>query len=98
VKLQLLDRAHRLLLSLPQTAGDSITIPGPAVVDGTVQSAAHAERIIQLTGTEVPQFNGAYALAYDVSVATSGIGAVRFESTQTIKIRVWAEFAYQVNK
>ncbi len=98
LKLQLLDRAHRLVLSLPQTAGDSITIPGPAVVDGTVQSPAHAERIIQLAGTEVQQFNGAYAIAYDVSVATSGIGAVRFESTQTIKIRVWAEFAYQVNK
>jgi hypothetical protein len=98
VKLQILDRAHRLLLSLPQSAGDSVTIPAPAVVGGTVQSPAHAERIIQLTGTEIGQFNGAYAIAYDLSVATPGTGAVRFESTQTFNIRVWAEFAYQVNK
>jgi hypothetical protein len=98
LKLQLLDRAQRPLISLPQTAGDSIRIPAPAVLGGTVQSPTHAERIIQLAGTEVQQFNSAYSVAYDLEISTAGTAAVRFESTATIKIRVWAEFSYQVNK
>jgi hypothetical protein len=98
MKLNFLDGAKRLLLSLPQTAGDSITIPAPVVSGGVVQSPAHAERIVQLTGTEVQQFNNAYSLAYNLDIATAGSGAVQFGSTQTIRIRVWAEFSYQVNK
>ncbi len=98
MKLRLLDRSGRLLLTLPQSAGDSITVPAPAAPGGVVVSPAHAERIVQLAGTEVQQFNGASAIAYDLGVATSGTGAVQFESTQAISVRVWAEFSYQVNK
>ncbi|HEX7573654.1 MAG TPA: hypothetical protein VF514_11210, partial [Bacteroidota bacterium] len=98
LKLQLLDRANRLLLVLPQTAGDSITVPAPVVLGGIVQSASHTERIIQLAGTEVQQFNNAHSVAYVLGVSTAGTDPVSFESTQAIKIRVWAEFSYQVNK
>ena len=42
--------------------------------------------------------NNAYSVAYDLEVATAGAAVVQFESTQTIHIRVWAEFSYQVNK
>jgi hypothetical protein len=98
LKLHLLDRAKRLLLDLPQTAGDSITIPAPAVLGGIVQSPSHAERIIQLAGTEVQQFNNASSVAYVLGVSTAGADPVSFESTQAIRIRVWAEFSYQVNK
>jgi hypothetical protein len=98
MKLHFLDGAKRLLLSLPQSAGDSITIPAPVVSGGAVQSPVHAERIVQLTGTEVGQFNKAYSVAYSMEIATAGSGVVQFGSTQTIHIRVWAEFSYQVNR
>lgn len=98
LKLQLLDRAKRLLLVLPQTAGDSITIPAPVVLGGIVQSASHTERIIQLAGTEIQQFNTASSVAYGLGLSTAGTDPVSFESTQVIRIRVWAEFSYQVNK
>jgi hypothetical protein len=98
LKLQLLDRAKRLLLVLPQTAGDSITIPAPVVLGGIVQSASHTERIIQLAGTEVQQFNTASSVTYGLGLSTAGTDPVSFESTQAIRIRVWAEFSYQVNK
>jgi hypothetical protein len=98
LKLQFLDGAKRLLLVLPQTAGDLITIPAPAVLGGTVQYPSHSERIIQLAGTEVQQFNSSSSLAYILAISTPGTDAVSFESTQAIKIRVWAEFSYQVNK
>jgi hypothetical protein len=98
LKFGLLDRGGRLVMLLPQTAGDSITIPAPAVSGGSVQAPAHAERIITLAGSEVQQFNSAYSLAYNLTLATAGTGAVQFDSTQQIRIRVWAEFSYQVNK
>jgi hypothetical protein len=98
LKLQFLDRAKRLLLVLPQSAGDSITIPSPVVLGGAVQSPSHTERIIQLAGTEVQQFNSASSVAYALGVSTAGTDPVSFESTQAIRIRVWAEFSYQVNK
>ncbi|HTY60225.1 MAG TPA: hypothetical protein VMF59_15490, partial [Bacteroidota bacterium] len=82
----------------PQSAGDSITIPAPAESGGIVTSTAHAERIIQLAGTEVGMFNSASLIAYNLGISTSGADAVRFESTQSIRLRVWAEFSYQVNK
>jgi hypothetical protein len=98
LKLKFLDRAKGLLLVLPQSAGDSITIPAPVVQGGIVQSPAHAERIIQLAGTEIQQFNSAYSLAYFLGISSPGTDPVSFESTQAIRIRVWAEFSYQVNK
>jgi hypothetical protein len=98
LKLRFLDRAKRLLLVLPQTAGDSISIPAPAVQGGIVQSPTHAERIIQLAGTEIQQFNSAYSVAYFMGISSAGTDPVSFESTQAIRIRIWAEFKYQVNK
>ena len=98
LKLQFLDRARRLLLVLPQSAGDSITISAPVVLGGIVQSPSHTERIIQLAGTEVQQFNSASSVAYLLGISTAGSDPVSFESTQAIRIRVWAEFSYQVNK
>ena len=98
LKLHLLDRAHRLLLSLPQSAGDSINIPAPVLAGGGVQSPTHAERALSLEGGEVRQFNNAYSLAYVLDVSAPSADVLRFESTQTIQIRVWAEFYYQVNK
>ena len=97
LKLHFLDRAHRLLLSLPQPAGDSITIPAPSLTGGPALSPTHAERVISLAGTEIQQFNNAYSLAYVLDISAPSADA-RFDSTQTLKIRVWAEFSYQVNK
>ena len=98
MKLHFLDRTKRMTLEIPQTAGDSIDIPAPVVLGGIVQSPSHTERIIQLAGTEVQQFNAAASVAYVLGVSTGGPDPVSFESTQAIRIKVWAEFSYQVNK
>jgi len=98
MKLHFLDHAKRMTLEIPQTAGDSIDIPAPVVLGGIVQSPSHTERIIQLAGTEVQQFNAAASVAYVLGVSTGGPDPVSFESTQAIRIKVWAEFSYQVNK
>ena len=98
LKLNFLDGSKRLLISMPQTAGDSIIVSAPAVTVGTVHSPSHTERVIQLADTEIQQFNRAYSLAYFLQISPPGTGVVLSESTATIKIRLWAEFSYQVNK
>jgi hypothetical protein len=98
LKLQFLDMAKRQLINIPQTAGDSITVPAPALLGGTVQSPSHTERVIELADTEIQQFNSAYSLVYFLHISTAGTNVPPLESTQMITIRVWAEFIYQVNK
>jgi hypothetical protein len=97
LKLEFLDGAKRLLISIPQTAGDSITVSAAAVTGGTVHSPSHTERVIELADSEIQQFNSTYSLAYFLQISNPGTGVV-LESTATIKIRIWAEFSYQVNK
>jgi len=98
LKLHFLDATGKLLLVVPQTAGDSVDVPPPAVSGGDVQSPSHAERIIRLSGDEVRQFNTSVTVAYAIGVGTPGPGAVRFTSAETIRVRVWAELSYQVNQ
>ena len=98
LKLHFLDAAGKLTLVVPQSAGDSVDVPAPALSGGDVQGPAHAERIIRLSGTEIQQFNHAVTVAYAIAVASPGTGAVNFTSAETIRVRVWAEFSFQVNQ
>ncbi|HUI10408.1 MAG TPA: hypothetical protein VL221_08775 [Bacteroidota bacterium] len=98
LKLNFLDAAGKLLLVVPQSAGDSVAVPAPVVAGGDVQAPSHAERIIALSGTEVQQFNKAVTVAYALSVGSPGPDAVRFTSTESVRVRIWAELSYQVNR
>jgi len=98
LKLHFLDATGKLLLVVPQTAGDSVDVPAPVMAGGDVQGPSHAERIIRLAGTEIQQFNHAVTVAYAIGVGSPGPGPVRFTSAETIRVRVWAEFSYQVNQ
>ena len=97
LKLEFLDGSKQVLIAIPQSAGDSIIVSAPTVTGGTVHSPSHTERVIELADSEIQQFNSAYSLAYFLQISNPGTGVV-LESTSTIKIRVWAEFFYQVNK
>ncbi len=98
VKLHFLDAAKRLVMDIPQAAGDSVTVPAPAVVGGVVQSPSHTERILTLSDTEIQQFNKSYLIVYYLQVLVPGANIPAIQATQTINIRVWAELTYQVNK
>ncbi len=98
VKLQFLDNQRRLLMNIPQTAGDSVTVPAPAVLGGIVQSPTHTERILDLSSTEIQQFNNSYSIVYFLQISSAGANLLALQGTQAINIRVWGEFTYQVNK
>lgn len=98
LKLKFLDTANRPLITIPQTSGDSVIVPAPAVLGGTVQSPSHTERIIDLADTEIQQFNSTHSLVYFLQISAPGTNLLALERTQTINIRIWAEFLFQVNK
>lgn len=98
VKVVLLDRAHKPLLTVPQSEGDSIDIVAGVVVNGDVQATSRTTRLIELKGTEVLQFNDAAYVHMSVSVSTPGATAVNFRTTDKVSVRVWSEFSYRVNQ
>jgi hypothetical protein len=97
VKVVLLDNAHRPVLTIPQSEGDSLEIGAATVVNGDVQSAAHTSRILELKGTELTLFNSAVYVKMSVSTSTSGSEVVNFRTTDNVRVRVWSEFSYRVN-
>jgi hypothetical protein len=97
VKVVLLDKDHKPVLTLPQTEGDSLDISAGVVVNGDVQASAHSSRVIELRGTEVTQFNSAFYVKMAVGLATPGSEAVNFRTTDRVHVRVWSEFSYRVN-
>jgi len=97
VKLVLLDKARKPLLTVPQSEGDSVAIDAGIVANGDVQASTHTSRLIELKGTEVTQFNNAVYVHMSMGVTTPGTTAVNFRTTDNVHVRVWSEFSYRVN-
>jgi hypothetical protein len=98
IKLVLLDIAHNPVLTIPQSEGDSLEIGAGLVVNGDVQSSAHSSRIVELRGSELTQFNNAAYVRMNVITTTPGATAVNFHTTDRVRVRVWSEFSYRVNR
>ncbi len=97
MKLVLLDNGRHPLLTIPQSVGDSMEIGAAMVTNGDVQTPAHSTRIITLDKTEVSRFNSAVYVHMSMGVATPGVDAVNFRTTDKVRVRVWSEFSYRVN-
>lgn len=96
--LGLLDRAGYQLLRLPHD-GSSINV-APATVDGSgnVTIPAQSRVMFELSSDHVRQFDPAELISYAVSLATTpGSPAVRFRTTDYVRIRVWSTLSYRVN-
>lgn len=98
VTLTLLDKEWRPLLTLPQGAGDSLSVTPASVAAGEVIAPAPSRRVIALSGDEVRLFERSKYVRYGIGIATPGAGTVTFRSNQSIRFRVWGELSYQVNR
>ncbi len=96
--LTLLDKMLTPLLTLPQTAGDSLFVAPAAVAGGEVVAPTHFTRLVELTGAEVRLFERAKYVRYGIGLATPGPGIVTFRADQSVGLRIWSELSYQVNK
>ncbi len=99
VKLALLDRTQRLLLSVPQS-GSPLTYAAASVDgDGNVVAPSKSTRVIELTAQEAEQYNPAELISYAVQMNTTDNGpAVKFKTTDNVRVRVWTHLKVKVVK
>jgi hypothetical protein len=97
MKIALLDRSKKFLLGLPQVPGDSIRISPAMVAGGEVQSPVKSVTVLQLQSSEVRQFNPAEFVQYAITLVTPPGQMVNFRTTDMVRVRIWAEFSYEVN-
>jgi hypothetical protein len=99
IRLHLLNGNRQILLQLPQS-GQSIGF-NAAIVDaqGNVFAPARSTSTIELSEQDVRQFNPASLISYSLELHTpAGGSAVRFRTSDYVKMRVWSSFSYRVNK
>jgi len=98
VSLRLLDQTRQSILLVPQS-GQGVQITA-AVVDGggNVILPAQSTSSFELSQSEVRLFNPAEFLTYAVSMETTpGSPAVRFRTTDYVRVRIWSTLSYRVN-
>ena len=96
IKMVMLDRNRRPLLVIPQSEGDSIAIAAGIIAGGDVQASARSSRIVELQNVELRSLNAADFVQVGVAVNTPGTGAVNFNSTDRVRVRVWTQLSYRV--
>jgi hypothetical protein len=96
VKMVMLDRNRRPLLVIPQSEGDSIAIAAGIIAGGDVQASTRSSRIVELQNAELRSLNAADFVQVGVAVNTPGTGAVNFNSTDRVRVRVWTQLSYRV--
>ncbi|MCZ6776722.1 MAG: hypothetical protein O7D34_09730, partial [Ignavibacteria bacterium] len=98
VRMRLLNGLKESILLVPQSGIPVRVNAAPVDVEGNVTSSKRSTSVIELNQSEVQQFNPAEFLTYSVSlVTTPGSPAVRFRTTDYMRIRIWSTLSYRVN-
>ncbi len=97
VKMGLLDRAGRVLLWIPQAAGDSIVVPSATVSQGDVRSPMVTSSSVSLTQEEIGHFNVAELVIFAIGLQTAQGDVVNFRVSDTVRIRSWAQLSYRMD-
>jgi hypothetical protein len=98
ISLRLLDRTGQSILLVPQS-GQGVQVTAAAVDGGgNVVLPAQSRSSFTLSQSEVRQFNPAEFLTYSVAlVTTPGSPAVRFKTSDYVRVRMWSTLSYRVN-
>jgi hypothetical protein len=97
LRVDLLDRNRRTVLTLPQTAGDSVLVAAGVVFNGDVQSSTRTLRVLEISGPELRQFNAADLVRLSLGLSTPGTSYVNFRTTDRVRVRIWTQACYRVN-
>jgi hypothetical protein len=98
MKTGLLDRWGRFLLALPKSDGDSLRVEAATVLGGGVEEPVVSSSIIELVGADLDKFNPAEMVRYFITLSTPTGQPVTVDNGDTLHVRMWAEFSYQVNQ
>ncbi len=98
VNVNLLNRNRQPLLSIPQNGQSVGVLAAPVDADGNVTIAARSVSTFELSASDVRQFDPTEFLTFALSLATTpGSPAVRFRTSDFIRVRIWSTFSYRVN-
>jgi hypothetical protein len=98
INLRFLNNAKQSLLQLPQSGQPVMMAAAQVDGNGDVILPALSTSTIELNNSDVRQFDPAAFLSYTVSlVTTPGTNAVRFCTTDFVRIRMWSTLSYRVN-
>ena len=87
------------LLRLPQSGVPVSIAPASVSGQGNVIAPARSTSLLELNEQDIRQFDPAEFLTYALDLRTTpGSPAVRFRTTDYVKIRVWSRMSYRVNK
>lgn len=87
------------LLRLPQSGVPVTITPASVNGQGDVIASARSTSVLELSEQDIRQFDPAEFLSYAMGLHTTpGSPAVRFKTTDYVKIRVWSRMSYRVNK
>jgi hypothetical protein len=99
VQMRLLDSLQRSLLLVPQNGSTVGTAAASVDPQGNVTVPAHTTSSFSLDQSEVRQFNPTEFVTYAVSLTTTpGSPAVRFRTTDYLRVRIWSRLSYRVNR
>ena len=98
VDLRFLDSLRLTVLSIPQS-GQPVQVSAASVDgNGNVTVPAQSTATIELNRSELQQFDPAEFLSYSVALETTpGSPAVRFRTTDYVRIKVWSQLSSRVN-
>jgi hypothetical protein len=96
MKTGLLDRWGGFLLAIPKADGDSLRVEPATVLGGGVEEPVASSSTIELTGADIEKFNPAELVRYVITLATPTGQPVTVDNGDTLHVRMWAEFSYQV--
>jgi hypothetical protein len=99
IRLGLLNGDRQSLLQLPQS-GQPMSF-NEALVDaqGNIIAPARSTSTLELSDQDVRQFKPAEMLSYSFELHTpTGSSAVRFRTSDYVRVRIWSRLSYRVNK
>ena len=99
VNVKLLDNLKQSVLIIPQPGTQPIIVNAGVVdADGNVTVPTHSTAVVSLTGAEVRTFNPAEYLAQTLTLRAAGNALVQFRTSDYVRIRLWSDLSYRVNK
>lgn len=99
VSFELLNAAEQIVLQLPQSGTPLGIAAAPVDGEGKVTVPAEQTMVIELSRSDVQQFNSANFLTYDLNLNTApGSQSVSLRTTDFVHIRLWSTLSYRVER
>ncbi|MGD0337559.1 MAG: hypothetical protein ABSB78_02100 [Bacteroidota bacterium] len=96
--LKFLDKAHRRLFVIPKQGQPQILVQSGVVIGGVVTQTTKSISYIELTHSDATQLDSADYVVMSLHLETPTTEAVRFRSTDWVKVKITSAMSYRANQ